>query len=126
MIMASLGRFGISAAFAIMYLYSVELFPTVLRTGGFGSASMISRVGSILAPIISRELGKVDESIPLIIFTVFAVGNVNICNALAKKKFAAVSFFPASGFMSLLLPETAGKPLPNTIQEGKNLLNNFI
>ena len=74
LVMASLGRFGISAAFAIIYLYSVELFPTVLRTTGFGSASMVSRFGSILAPIISRELGKVDDSIPLIIFASFAIG----------------------------------------------------
>lgn len=43
LVMASLGRMGIAAAFAVIYLYSVELFPTVLRTSGFGSASMVSR-----------------------------------------------------------------------------------
>ncbi len=37
-----------SASFAIIYLYSTELFPTNVRTTGLGICSMIGRLGAIL------------------------------------------------------------------------------
>ena len=47
-----IGKFCISASFAIVYVYSAEVFPTVLRTTGVGSSSMFARFGSILAPYV--------------------------------------------------------------------------
>ena len=49
---AMIGKFCISASFAIVYVYSAEVFPTVLRTTGVGSSSMFARVGSIIAPYV--------------------------------------------------------------------------
>jgi hypothetical protein len=46
------GKFGISASFAIIYVYSAELFPTVVRNIGVSSSSMCARVGSIMAPFL--------------------------------------------------------------------------
>jgi len=41
-------KFLASASFAIIYLFSTELFPTNVRTTGLGICSMIGRLGAIL------------------------------------------------------------------------------
>ena len=55
-VLSQIGKFGVTCAFAIIYVYAAELFPTVLRTTGMGMCSVMARVGSILAPIVGREL----------------------------------------------------------------------
>lgn len=52
-ILASLGIVGSSIAFPTIYLFSGELFPTVVRNVGVGSASMCARIGSVIAPFVS-------------------------------------------------------------------------
>ena len=47
------GKLGVTAGFAIIYIWSAELFPTVVRTSMMGVSSMLSRIGSISAPYIS-------------------------------------------------------------------------
>lgn len=51
------GKFFITCSFAIIYLYTGEIFPTVARTVGLGSASLFARVGAIVAPFV-KELGE--------------------------------------------------------------------
>lgn len=48
-----IGKLGASAAFAVIYIYSSELFPTVVRNGGMGVSSMSARVGSMASPYIA-------------------------------------------------------------------------
>ena len=55
-ILSQLGKFGVTCAFAIIYVYAAELYPTVLRSTGMGMSSVMARVGSILAPVVGREL----------------------------------------------------------------------
>lgn len=45
-----LGKFGITSAFSMVYVYTAELYPTVVRNMGVGASSMASRLGSILSP----------------------------------------------------------------------------
>nr|XP_053649255.1 organic cation transporter protein-like [Cherax quadricarinatus] len=47
------GKFGAAAGFAIVYVYSAELFPTDYRSVGVGACSMCGRVGGIVSPLIA-------------------------------------------------------------------------
>ncbi|XP_044739679.1 organic cation transporter protein [Chrysoperla carnea] len=92
-----LGKFFIAGSFAIIYNYSAELFPTVLRNTGLGIGSMCARLSGTLTPLITL-LDSFDPKMPSIIFA---------CIALL------------SGFLTLLLPETMGQPMPQSIEDGE-------
>ena len=52
------GKMGVTAAFASIYVYSSELFPTIFRNVALGICSSSARVGSMLAPqvvVLFRE-----------------------------------------------------------------------
>jgi len=46
------GKFGASAGFSIVYLYSAELYPTILRSTSLGACSLVARFGSILSLLV--------------------------------------------------------------------------
>ncbi|KAM6959311.1 solute carrier family 22 member 6-B [Aplochiton taeniatus] len=96
--LAMAGKFGITASFAIIYVYTAEIFPTVLRQTGIGVSSMFARMGGVLAPIINM-LHSRSPSTPMIIF-----GLAPILGAV----------------LALALPETAGRPLPDTVEDAEN------
>ena len=52
-----LGKMVVSGNFAVIYVYSAELVPTVTRTLGVGCGSMCARVGSLLSPFIALLVG---------------------------------------------------------------------
>ncbi|XP_059207741.1 solute carrier family 22 member 4-like [Centropristis striata] len=90
-----LGKFGICAGFSLLYGYTAELYPTVLRNTATGTCSAFSRVGSCIAPFL-LQLRMYFKFLPYIILGTLAV----VC-ALA----------------TLFLPESFGRPLPQTIQQ---------
>jgi len=47
------GKVGASGGFSMAYVYTAELFPTVIRNAGMGSSSAIARVGGMIAPYIA-------------------------------------------------------------------------
>ena len=57
------GKFGASAAFALVYLYTAEIFPTQIRATVVGICSMFARVGGILAPQVAIYLPTVTLSV---------------------------------------------------------------
>lgn len=95
--LAMVGKFCITASYAIIYLLAAEVFPTVVRNIGMGVSSMCARLGGMVAPQI-LELSTFWGPLPLILFGGLAV---------------------LSGCLSLLLPETSGKPLPQTLDDLK-------
>ncbi|XP_064595319.1 organic cation transporter protein-like [Liolophura sinensis] len=103
-ILAMVGKLGAAAAFAIVYVYSSELFPTVVRNSALGAASMFARAGGMISPYISDMSdfvgGDIGKALPLLIFGVSAV---------------------VAGLLSLVLPETLNKKLPETIEDGEKL-----
>ena len=96
--MATIGKFGAVCGFAIIYVQAAELFPTVLRNTGIGSASSVARIGTVLAPIIGRELAKTNRNLTIVLFAIVSI---------------------VAGSLTLFLPETYGRRLPESVQEGK-------
>lgn len=52
-VFALIGKFGSAAAYPVIYVFSAELFPTVVRNAGMGASSCISRIGGMAAPYIA-------------------------------------------------------------------------
>ncbi|ESO89334.1 hypothetical protein LOTGIDRAFT_106021 [Lottia gigantea] len=99
--LAMIGKMGAAAGFAVVYVYSAELYPTVVRTAAFGASSASARFGSMVAPYIGRVIGgDFGRAFPLMMF-----GGLSI----------------AAGLLCLLLPETLKKDLPENINDGKLL-----
>lgn len=107
LLLALSGRLCATAAFAIVYIHSVELFPTVVRNAGMGGCSLFARVGTMIAPYIvtlgETIGGTIGEALPLLVFG---------CMSLI------------SGITSLMLPETLNRNLPETIEDGETFGKN--
>ena len=52
LVLALVGKMCVAGAFAVIYNYSAEFFPTVARQAGTGFGSLFARFGSMLAPQI--------------------------------------------------------------------------
>lgn len=50
--LAAVGISCMAVCFDTFYLYSGEVFPTVVRNAGFGLCGVSSRIGSMIAPFI--------------------------------------------------------------------------
>ena len=44
------GKSNIAAAYTLMYIYTAEIFPTVIRSTSVGLCTVFARVGGIIAP----------------------------------------------------------------------------
>ncbi|XP_018607006.1 solute carrier family 22 member 13b [Scleropages formosus] len=82
-ILAVIGKFTLAASFSTAYIYSAELYPTVVRQNGVGMNSMAARVAGILAPLI-RLLEVYHYSIPLVIYGVFPLAGGALCFLLPE------------------------------------------
>jgi OCT family organic cation transporter-like MFS transporter 4/5 len=51
--LAMLGKVGISAAYAIIYVWSAELYPTVIRNAGMGLSSTFANIGGMISPYLA-------------------------------------------------------------------------
>ena len=44
---ALIGKFGASASFAIVFVYTAEMFPTEIRSTAVGASSLCGRIGRV-------------------------------------------------------------------------------
>ncbi|XP_055286412.1 solute carrier family 22 member 4 isoform X5 [Moschus berezovskii] len=93
--LAMLGKFGITSAFAMLYVFTAELYPTLVRNMAVGVASMASRVGSIIAPYFVY-LGAYNRVLPYIL-----MGSLTVL----------------IGIITLFFPESFGRTLPETLKQ---------
>ncbi|XP_067675131.1 organic cation transporter protein-like [Haliotis asinina] len=101
-LLSMVGKLGVSAAFAIIYVFSAELLPTVVRNSGVGASSTCGKIGGMTSPYIA-DLGlliggDLQVALPLIVIGVLCV---------------------AAGGLSLLLPETLNTTLPESIEDAE-------
>ncbi|XP_077869500.1 organic cation transporter protein-like [Saccoglossus kowalevskii] len=91
------GKCAVSAAYAIVYVFSAEIYPTPVRTTGLALSSLCARGGGILAPqlLLIRVFW---EPLPLIIFGATSI---------------------LAGLLTLLLPETRHQKLSETLLDGE-------
>ncbi|CAG9787712.1 unnamed protein product [Diatraea saccharalis] len=92
-----IGLWGMSISFATVYLYAGELFPTVVRNSGVGLSSTVARIGSMIAPFVAT-LSHTSAWLPPLIFGVVPLVGAGLC---------------------IILPDTRGKKLPDTLEEGE-------
>ncbi|XP_072031442.1 solute carrier family 22 member 15-like [Amphiura filiformis] len=93
---AMIAKMGVSAAFNIIFLYTGELLPTVIRSSTFSFCSMTGRIAGIIGPLIASTLG--DNIVFLIYGTTCII----------------------AGIVSIYLPETLNQPLPDTVADVEN------
>nr|KAG5711193.1 hypothetical protein BaRGS_004837 [Batillaria attramentaria] len=102
--LAMIGKMGVSASFSIILLLTSELYPTVIRNFGLGGSATVGRFGSIVSPYVADlglfVEGRIGPALPLIVF-----GGLTM----------------AAGGLSLMLPETLHRKLPETLEDAVNL-----
>lgn len=96
--LAVIGKGFLAASFSCCYLYTGELYPTIIRQNGMGFVSMMARIGSMVAPMVLLT-GDYEVWLPGLIY-----GGAPVL----------------SGVAAIFLPETLGCPLPDTIQDVEN------
>ncbi|XP_062909310.1 organic cation/carnitine transporter 2-like isoform X1 [Mobula hypostoma] len=94
-VLVLIGKLGNTCAFSMVFVYTAELYPTLVRNTGIGVSSMASRLGSVISPYIIL-LDAYQENLSLIVIGVLTM-------------FAAIAV--------LFLPETFNVPLPDTMDQ---------
>ncbi|XP_057464420.1 organic cation/carnitine transporter 4-like [Actinidia eriantha] len=98
MVCGILGIFGMAGTYNLLFIYTVELFPTVVRNAALGCAAQAAQMGAILTPFVVVLGG----GLPFAVF--------GICGVMG-------------GLLAFCLPETLNRPLYDTMggmEEGEN------
>jgi len=96
-----LGKVCIQGAFNILYIFTSELFPTVVRNSAVGACSTVARLGAGFTGYLAIMSDVTLSITPLLVFGCFSL---------------------LAGLAVVLLPETRGKPLPETLNDAVTLL----
>ncbi|CAI9295190.1 unnamed protein product [Lactuca saligna] len=92
MLCGVLGIFGMAGTFNLMFIYAMELFPTVVRNVALGCGTQMIQLGAILVPFVV----VVGGGFPFMVFGACGI---------------------VGGILVLYLPETLNKPLYDTMNK---------
>ncbi|XP_043931329.1 solute carrier family 22 member 6-A-like [Protopterus annectens] len=95
---AVLGKGGLAGTFTCVYLFTIELYPTVVRQTGMGFTNIMARIGAMIAPMVQMTADYF-QFLPLVIYGMAPV---------------------LSGIIAYFLPETLNMPLADTVDEVEN------
>ncbi|XP_075869145.1 solute carrier family 22 member 2-like [Nelusetta ayraudi] len=95
-VVACVGRLGITMGLEMVVFVNTELYPTFVRNLGVSVCSTLCDIGGFVCPFLLFRLAEVWMELPLIVFGALAL---------------------VAGGLVLLLPETKGAPLPDTIDD---------
>ncbi|XP_041034084.1 solute carrier family 22 member 2-like [Carcharodon carcharias] len=95
-----LGRLGITVSLEMVCFVNMELYPTYLRNFAVSVCAVLSDIGGIISPFVVYRLAAFWIEMPLIVFGVIGL---------------------IAGSLVLLLPETKGLTLPDTIEDVENI-----
>lgn len=96
---AIIGLTGAYTSFIQTYLFTSEVFPTVIRNSAIGFSSVFARIGGFIAPFVVN-IGI--EWVSVLIFSGIAFGAAILC---------------------YFLPETKDTTLPNTVEQTEHAKN---
>ncbi|XP_033749095.1 organic cation transporter protein-like isoform X2 [Pecten maximus] len=92
--LSAIGRMGVSAVFANIFVYTSELFPTTIRSFILAVSNFTTRIGAVIAPYIS------------------ALGTNSVVSSTSLT-FGVLSLVAA--VLSCVLPETCNTKLPDSM-----------
>ncbi|CDQ98744.1 unnamed protein product, partial [Oncorhynchus mykiss] len=95
MALALVGKLCMQTSVFVFLLYGIELFPTLIRQKCVGLVCLCYRVGCILNAVVSPR----GETIPLAAMILYGSGPI------------------VGAGLCLLLPETSGVPLPDSLED---------
>lgn len=95
-VLSMFGKSFLNIAYNAGYVWTFELFPTVLRTQGFSLCTVLSSIGGFLAPFLRNVLQGYSQSLPYEMMCVLGL---------------------LSGLIGLLLPETGDSPTRETYED---------
>lgn len=91
-----MAKFIVTQAYSSVIIHAPELFPTNLRSFGYGICLFSSKITSVFSPMISIYLSKIMPRLPALIYGLISI---------------------SCGVVSLYVPETLNRPLPNSIED---------
>ena len=121
-VLAMIGKMCASASYAIIYLYTSELFPTSIRNTGMGTCSMMARIGAMIAP---KVLDLVKHFIYFINFPTSIFYLINLYSQIQSVISVHLPFLiiGVTGLVgaasAIALPETLKRNLPENIKEAE-------
>ncbi|XP_077508260.1 solute carrier family 22 member 7-like [Amblyomma americanum] len=96
--------FAINLAYAVLFLYATEIYPTTIRALGFNLGAAFGRIGTIMAPFLYENLQE-RKGWVLMSYVVLSL---------------ACGF---SGYLVTKLPETKATHLPEKIKPEENIFD---
>ena len=96
MVMTITAKLCADFAFFGVYLWTSELFPTVVRSFGMSVSILSEKVGMISVPFVTTLLQTISYQLPFIVMAVIGV---------------------VAGVVGLWLPETKGKPTREQMED---------